>query len=81
MKISQREARRLRKRVEELEQQEKYRRNRWASDWHGLWVNILSVNLDAAAYATIKTARILQHAVICLPDGNGTTVRLYAEKL
>jgi len=76
--ISQREARALRRRVEELEQQEEIRRNAWARDYPG------GVNIAQASYAAstdflpavIHNSRQLGHAVVCVADEN--KVRYYA---
>lgn len=67
MRISQREARRLRKRVAELEQQERARRNAWSGDWF-CGVNIATVTPDPVTLSALKTARLLKHAVVCITD-------------
>ena len=66
MKISQREARRLRKRVYELEQQESQRRNSWVAEWpNSIHVaNIPGDKVDRSIGAAIRTARKLRHAVV-----------------
>lgn len=73
--ISQREARRMQKRIELLEREENRRRSEWASDWPG-GVNIwtFAVHIDAAA--AIGTAQKLDHAIVAKLDGNH--LRLYA---
>lgn len=63
--ISQREARRLMKRVAALEQVEARRRNAWATEWPG-GVEIARVRLEADAAASVRTARKLSHAVVAL---------------
>ena len=83
-KISQREARSLRKRVAELESERKEMRGRWASEWSPKWTTIGSLTLTTEAFATVKTARLLNHAVIIVPSNstaNDTTVRMYAERM
>lgn len=69
--ISQREARRLRRRVVELEEQEFRRRNAWAGEWFG-GVEIARIQLlrDSAVPTAIKTARKLTHAVIVIAEAN-----------
>lgn len=72
-RISQREARRLRKRVAELEDLENQRRRTWIQEWPG------GVNIISATYANgteqvpvaIRTARKLGHAVVVLGDDTG----------
>lgn len=75
--ISQREARRLKKRVEELEYLLRNERRIWGAEYPG------GVNIATAAYGkdstvntAIQTARKLQHAVVVLADD--TSVRFYA---
>lgn len=69
-RISQREARRLRKRVEELERQQNQQRSRWAqefvggtqiaTDQHG--------NAQSPVPVAVRTARMLRHAVVVVGD-------------
>lgn len=76
MRISQREARRLRKRLGELERAELQRRNAWANGWPGgvhLGATLPSDELRGA----IKTARKLRHAVVATVTDNGM-VQFYA---
>jgi hypothetical protein len=77
-KISQREARRLRKRVEELERADNSRRNRWSADWPG-GTNICTAKWESndRVPVTINTARALRHAVIVTAKEDGT-VMFYA---
>lgn len=75
MKISQREARRLKKRVEELESAESRRRNAWASDWPG-GVNVWTTGEWEDAARVFNVCRKLGHAVVAVPDGK--IVRFYA---
>jgi hypothetical protein len=81
MKISQREARRLRKRVEQLEAEQIRLRSRWASDWGPGWVNIESLTLTPESFAKVRTARLLDHAVVILPSARTNEVLLYADRL
>ena len=70
-KISQREARRLKRRVDELEKVIKAQRNSWVSDWPG-GVHIATVHLGFDAMresAKIATARKLGHAVVATETG------------
>jgi hypothetical protein len=69
MKISQREARRLKKRVEELENRA-YRNNRhWSSEYPG-GVHIDTIRVTNAEACIIETAIKLGHAVIVKSAGN-----------
>lgn len=72
MTISQREARKLQKRVRELEQRENSRFARWSSDYVG-GTNICTqhVEVNGLVHVAIKTARILKHAVIVTTDDAG----------
>lgn len=77
MKISQREARRLRKRVQELEDREEARLRSWSKDYPG-GTHIATVALDpnGAILAAIETALTLRHGVVAATD-NGN-VYFYA---
>lgn len=69
--ISQREARALRRRVEELESAERQRRHTYARDYPG-GVNIATQNYSAATEflpAVVHNSRKLGHAVVCVADG------------
>ena len=82
MKISQREARRLKKRVVELEAEELYRRQRWSSDWSSNWVFFDHLMVREAEFLQVKLARKLSHAVIVQHDADTPNrLNLYAEKL
>jgi hypothetical protein len=78
MKISQNEARQLKRRVQQLESLERERRMRYARDYPG------GVNIAHTTYASgteflpavITNSRQLGHAVVCVADGN--VVRYYA---
>lgn len=78
MRISQREARRLRKRVEELELADSKRRNAWISDWPG-GVYLTGVAIHSDVLAQVKTARKLGHAVVVVNAGDA--LQFYACKL
>lgn len=76
MKISQREARRLRKRVESLERVIEGQRRSWSAEFpHG--VHIATVTVTAADAAAIFTARKLGHAVV-LSRSTDTAVLCHA---
>lgn len=70
MLITQREAKRLKKRVAQLERAEKDRRSAYVSEWPG-GVNIASVAVGDAPAMAIRTARRLAHAVVCTVRENG----------
>lgn len=63
LKISQREAHRLRKRVYELEQRAGRQNNAWCSDWPG-GVHIATLSIPTDDFTAIHTARKLGHAVV-----------------
>lgn len=68
-KISQREARRLKRRVEELESMMSRQRSRWASDFPG-GVHIATLqSVDPCVLACLKTARKLKNAVVAIDQG------------
>lgn len=72
MKISQREARRLRKRVHELEYQERKRGNAWCYEWPmGVNIGRVKLNGDSALVGAIRTSRLLKHAVVVSCDETG----------
>ncbi len=71
MKISQREARKLRKRVAELERQEDVRRSHWVNDYpEGIHIAGLALGVTHETFVAIKTARRLRHAVVAI-ERNG----------
>jgi hypothetical protein len=76
-RISQREARRLQKRVQELERERQEQRSAWSKDYPG-GVNIDTLDLKEmpSELAAIHTARLLGHAVVAVD--HGTSVFLYA---
>ena len=77
--ISQREARRLRKRVNELERREADRVRVWSSDWPG-GVHLFGVTLQSDQIACLRTAQKLGHYLIAKIDGTGST-QFYASKV
>lgn len=79
MKISQREARRLRKRVYELERILDAQKSQWSSEWPSSTC-IGGINVDPATHASIKTARLLKHAVVVTVVGENR-IGLFAEGL
>jgi len=77
MKISQREARRLKKRVEELERIESSNNNRWSQDYvGGVHIGSSDFTSEPGNFSAVKTARALGHAVIAVPSG--TEIKFYA---
>jgi hypothetical protein len=73
--ISQREARKLKKRVEELEQRERARIRRWSGDYPG-GVHVQTLNLNELPAARLQTAALLEHALVARV--NGTELYIYA---
>jgi hypothetical protein len=79
--ISQREARRLKKRVEELEARERARNNRWAGAWPG-GVHLGGITRpDDWLNGRIDGARMLGHAVVVTVDSEVKKLNFYAVKL
>lgn len=68
-RISQREARGLRKRVTDLEAQIKAQRQNWSSDWPG-GVHIGTLKSCEQTCAKIQVARKLGHAVVATDSGD-----------
>jgi hypothetical protein len=68
--ISQREARALKRRVQELEAMEDRRRNAWAESYPG-GANIATSNVSDYTRSAIKTARLLKHAVVVTVTSDG----------
>ena len=67
MTISQREARRLRKRVEELEEWAREKRWDWSSGAPFSSVKIADSSPSEAVLKAVEVARTLNHAVIAVP--------------
>jgi phage-related minor tail protein len=74
--ISQREARALRRRVQELELVLDRQQNAWAYSWPG-GVNIGTFNTDSDIVAKIQTARVLKHACVAVINHEGD-IAIYA---
>ena len=77
-KISQRDARRYRDRVKELENVLKGQRAKWSADWPGgihVWTE---KDQNAETMATFRTARKLGHAVVAVADHDTAVIRFYA---
>jgi hypothetical protein len=73
MKISQREARRLRKRVDELERVIVYQRSIWSQEYID-GVQIAEIKYDdamSAAPVAVRTARKIRNAVVVAGDDTG----------
>jgi hypothetical protein len=68
-KISQRQAQRLRKKLDELQRRESNNLHSWSSDWVG-GVNICTVEPGDRNRHIISTARKLGHAVVVMPADN-----------
>jgi hypothetical protein len=69
VKISQREACRLRKRVRELEAIQEGQRRQWRTEWPSGTV-LERITPEAKTVAIVDTARRLGHPVVVVPDGN-----------
>ena len=68
-KFSQREAQRLKKRVEELEEIISAQRKSWSSEWPSS-VQLLSLTIGESTQFVVNTARRLGHGVVVTTDGN-----------
>lgn len=69
-KISQREARALRKRVAELENRNEQNASAWAREYIG-GVNVATVVVSDVSHAICRTTRKLGQALIAVPTENG----------
>jgi hypothetical protein len=69
-KISQREAKHLRKRVAELERHNEQNASAWAREYIG-GVHVATVSVSDVNHAICKTARKLGHALVVVPGDNG----------
>lgn len=77
-KISQREAKTLRKRVAELERHNEQNASAWAREYIG-GVHVATVSISDVSHAICKTARKLGHAVVAVQSDNGKfELSLYA---
>lgn len=78
-RISQAEARRLKRRVAELVQAENQRRFGWAQSYPGgTHVGSFSLTDKPRLAGRIEGARMLQHAIVATIEGDGVTVNLFA---
>lgn len=76
VKMSQREARTLKKRVAELEGILDKQRAAWAHEWpEGVHLDTVSVN--SSEWAIIRTARKLGHAVVVIPSASDNPNKLH----
>ncbi len=76
-RISQREARRMKKRIAELENVFAQQRNAWVSEWpRGVHISSLTCPTDATA--AIRITRKLGHAVVCTTGRSADVVDFYA---
>lgn len=77
-RISQREARRLKKRVAELEAIERRRNEAWTREWFGGTDLCVGLELGEGhpSIIALRTARRLGHYVVAVDDR--TMLRLYA---
>lgn len=67
-KITQGEARRLRKRVAQLEEMIRDERRRWGASYpDGVNIGTFEMSSANAVYSAIYTASMLGHAVVCAP--------------
>jgi hypothetical protein len=71
-KISQREARRLRKRVQTLEFEHRARMNAWGKEYPGIDIGQMSIGAEGKIISALRTARKLKHAVVALAETDGT---------
>jgi hypothetical protein len=79
MKISQLEARRLRRRVRELEAEQQAQRCTWKLEWPSAKI-IRRYAVDDITWTAINTARALNHAVVVVPD-SGNQLAFFATEL
>ena len=77
-KITQMEARRLKRRVAQLEQMIADERRHWGASYPG-GVNIgtFEMTTENHVYSAIHTASLLNHAVVCVSDSH-RKFRVYA---
>lgn len=78
-RISQAEARRLKRRVNQIEEAERLRRVRWRADYPG-GTHLGSVDLSGnpRLAGRIEGARMLKHAIVATIEGDGVTLNVYA---
>lgn len=78
-KISQREARRLRRKVIELSSIIDSQNKRWAEDWPSSTV-ICRMVPNSDVLSCVKTARALHHAVVAVAENDGK-IAFFASQL
>lgn len=76
-RISQREARKLRKELDRMREAERMRGIQWRSGYPG-GVHVQNVTVSPEAAARLDTAARLDHALVAKIEGS--TLRLYAMK-
>ena len=75
-RISQRKAKRLQKRVAELERQEDERRNAWAREWPGgVHISTIVLTSEHRGIISTETARRLGHAVVATVNNHRLELR------
>lgn len=74
--ITQAEAKRLRKRVEELEAREHERANRWGKEYPRGGVHIATVALGENSKGRLEAAQMLRHPLVCRVSG--TSIYIWA---
>jgi tRNA G18 (ribose-2'-O)-methylase SpoU len=77
--ISQREARRLRKRVADLATILAGQRNLWRTDYPG-GVHLDTISVNGTEAAIVRTARALGHACVVINGSLADPVNVYALK-
>lgn len=78
MKISQREAHQLRRRVRELEDELNLRTIQWTEEYPS-WTTIGAERLTPITLAKIQVARKLKHAVMVVEKSDGIAIFLACE--
>lgn len=78
-RISQREARALRKRVRELEALQRRQRTVWGEEWpDGTIIGRLQLDAPSLQIQAVQTARRLKHAVVAVPVNDNKALVLFA---
>ncbi len=78
MKISQREARRLKKRVQQLENEQAARINRWRTDYPGGVYLLTLTSLHDTANGKLAAAALFDAALVGRWDDSAKQLRVYA---
>jgi len=78
-KISQREARELKRRVARLENELDRQRNAWVTEWPG-GTHVRTLTIDDVTLETVRVSRLLKHAVVVTINSEGR-LNLYATPL